>query len=426
MAQSSDRRLAIGAEQTSGRACFRVWAPEARRLRLVFPDQPIDTQELTREPSGYFFANVALCNPDRHERPLQYQFQIDGQAARLPDPASRFQPLGPTGPSELVDPAGYAWQDRDWRGPKAEGHVFYELHVGTFTREGTWNAAREQLAALAELGVTVLEIMPISEFAGRFGWSYDPVNLFAPHHGYGTPTDLRRFVDEAHRLGIAVILDVVYNHFSRLGERLLQPFSAHYFSNRHQNEWGRSPNFDDEHSADVRQFFLANVTCWISEYHFDGLRIDAMQAFFDDSKESILLDLARTARRAADVRRVLIVGENEPQHAELLRDEAAGGLGYDLLWNDDFHHSAMVRLTGQREAYYTDYTGSAAELAAGGAGGFCSKANATPGRKRVAARPRSICQLGNSSTSCKTMISLPTRPRPSGSIGGPAPAVCGR
>ncbi|HTU26094.1 MAG TPA: alpha-amylase family glycosyl hydrolase, partial [Pirellulales bacterium] len=235
---------------------------------------------------------------------------------------------------------------------------------------GTWAAATEQLAELARLGVTVLEIMPIAEFAGEFGWSYDPVGLFAPSHHYGTPEALRRFVDAAHRLRIGVILDVVYNHFSRLGERLLRPFAAAYVSVRHKNEWGAAPNFDDAQSDPVRGFFTANVRHWIAEYHFDGLRIDATQAFADDSAESILDQLCHAARRAAGNRQLLLVGENEPQNARLLGGAAGGGPGFDALWNDDFHHSAMVALTGRREAYYTDYTGRAEELIAAAKWGY--------------------------------------------------------
>jgi maltooligosyltrehalose trehalohydrolase len=360
MSTPAARRLPIGAEPVPEGVHFRVWAPEARRLRVVFADsEPSDGQDLSREASGYFSGLVSFARAG-----TRYTFQVDTTADRWPDPASRFQPAGPMGPSQVVDPSAYAWNDGDWPGLSLPGQVLYELHVGTFTSEGTWEAAAEQLAELAALGVTVLEIMPISEFAGRFGWSYDPANLFAPSHWYGPPDALRRFVDEAHRLRIGVILDVVYNHFSRLGEGLLRPFASSYVSERHKNEWGAAPNFDERQSAAVREYFVANVTHWISEFHFDGLRIDATQAFEDDSAESILVELCRAAREAAPDRAVLIVGENEPQNAQLLRTGESGGLGFDALWNDDLHHSAMVCLTGRREAYYTDYTGKADELIA--------------------------------------------------------------
>ncbi len=244
----------------------------------------------------------------RAERAI-YFFQVDAAAPiNGPIRPSRFQPAGPLGPSQVVDPHGYAWNDTERGGIcPLTGHVFYEMHIGTFTPEGTWGAAAEQLAELASLGVTALEIMPIAEFAGRFGWSYDPANLFAPSHWYGSPDALRRFIDEAHRLRIGVILDVVYNHFSRVGQCLLSSFTSAYFSQRHKNEWGAAPNFDDEQSDPVREYFIANATHWISEYHFDGLRIDATQAFEDDSAESILVALCRAARQAASGRAVLIV-----------------------------------------------------------------------------------------------------------------------
>jgi maltooligosyltrehalose trehalohydrolase len=344
----------------AGGVQFRVWAPEARRVWVVFPDDnELDPRELSSDAAGYFSGLVPTARAGS-----QYCFGIDAADNRWPDPASRFQPAGPLGPSQVVDPGDYAWNDRDWTGLSQPGHVLYEMHIGTFTPEGTWAAAAEQLVELASLGVSVLEIMPIAEFAGRFGWSYDPANLFAPSHQYGSPDSLRRFVDEAHRLGIGVILDVVYNHFSSLGERLLRPFASTYVSDRHKNEWGAAPNFDDRQSDAVREYFVANVTYWISEFHIDGLRIDATQAFEDDSNESILLPLCRAARQAAPDRTVLIVGENEPQNANLLREQEGGDFAFDALWNDDFHHSAMVCLTGKREAYYTDYTGKAEELIA--------------------------------------------------------------
>jgi maltooligosyltrehalose trehalohydrolase len=226
------------------------------------------------------------------------------------------------------------------------------------------------LPGLADLGVTVIELMPIADFPGNFGWSYDVANQFAPTRLYGTPDDARRFVDEAHRVGIGVILDVVYNHFGRVGEEILRPLSDGYFSTRHQNEWGAAVNFDDENSKPVRDFFKVNVERWIREYHFDGLRIDATQAFEDESSPHILLELARAARQAAPERRVLVVGENEPQRARLFRSGEEGGYEFDALWNDDFRHAAHVRLTGSDEGYCTDYHGSAEEFVAAAKWGF--------------------------------------------------------
>jgi maltooligosyltrehalose trehalohydrolase len=216
---------------------------------------------------------------------------------------------------------------------------------------------------LATLGVTLLEIMPIAEFPGRFGWSYDGVNLFAPSHLFGPPDDFRRFVDAAHRVGIGVALDVVYNHFG-LAECTVTKFAAAYASTRYKNEWGAPINFDGEASGPVREYFLANMRHWIAEYHLDGVRIDATQAFFDDSSDHILGALVREARSAADRRSILVIAESEPQDVRMLRRPEQGGYGMDMAWNDDFHHMAMVRATGRREAYYTDYFGSAREFVA--------------------------------------------------------------
>jgi maltooligosyltrehalose trehalohydrolase len=239
--------------------------------------------------------------------------------------------------------------------------VLYELHIGTFTPEGTWESAAEQLPSLADLGVTVLEIMPVGEFQGRVRWGYDGVLWFAPFHRYGTPDDFRRYVDRAHAIGLAVILDVVYNHLGSGGE-LFKQFSDDFLSVRHKTDWGEPPNFDGPNGAAVRSFVLANVGYWIDEFHLDGMRIDATQCLYDTSSEHILGAIARRMREAAGGRRVLVVGESETQHARLLRDPSQGGLGLDMLWSDDFHHSAIVAATGCREAYYGDYLGSPQEL----------------------------------------------------------------
>ncbi|HEV7534054.1 MAG TPA: alpha-amylase family glycosyl hydrolase, partial [Acidimicrobiia bacterium] len=237
----------------------------------------------------------------------------------------------------------------------------YELHVGTFTPEGAWSAAEARLAGLAELGVRTVELMPVAEFPGLFGWGYDGVDLFAPTRLYGRPDDMRRFVDAAHALGLAVILDVVYNHLGPSGA-VFDRFSPHYFTRRHDNEWGQALNFDDAESAPVREFFISNAVHWISEFHLDGLRIDAAQAIFDASPEHILAAIATAARAAAPGRRLLLVAENEPQDPIMLRPPNCGGHGLDAAVNDDFHHSATVAATGRGEAYLSDYRGEPQEL----------------------------------------------------------------
>jgi len=310
--------------------------------------------QLAPEEQGYFSGFI-------HEAKAGMHYKVRLDQGTFPDPVSRFQPDGPHGVSRIVDPASFVWSDQDWRGPGTDCHVIYEMHVGTFTPEGTCRAAAEQLVALAELGITTVEMMPVADFPGRYGWGYDGVNLFAPTRLYGEPDDLRSFVDRAHTLGMAVILDVVYNHLGPDGNYLPE-FSNDYFSKRHHSEWGESLNFDAESSGPVREYFLANAAYWIEEFHFDGLRLDATQQINDDSPRHILADITTAVRAAARGRTTYIVGENEPQQTRLLRATAAGGYGLDALWNDDFHHSAIVALTGRNEAYYSDYRGVAQEF----------------------------------------------------------------
>jgi maltooligosyltrehalose trehalohydrolase len=362
------RRLPIGAElQPDGATHFRVWAPGHRKLELVLEAsaEPGGSQlrggksrlEMQPEADGYF----ALLAPGVPAG-TRYRYRIDG-AGPYPDPASRYQPEGPEGPSQVIDPGSFAWSDGDWPGVHLPGQVLYEMHVGTFTTEGTWRAAASQLAELAELGVTLLEIMPVADWPGDFGWGYDGVNLFAPMRLYGKPDDFRALVDRAHALGIGVLLDVVYNHVGT-GGCTWQQFSSAYFTDRHENEWGSAINFDGNGSLPVREFFLANTRYWIEEFHLDGYRIDAAQAFHDDSPEHILAAITRVAREAAGRRSILLVAESEPQDAQLVRPLDRGGYGMDAVWNDDFHHSATVRLTGRSEAYFTDYRGTADEFVA--------------------------------------------------------------
>jgi maltooligosyltrehalose trehalohydrolase len=298
-----------------------------------------------------------------------YRYRLDAGERLFPDPASRFQPDGPHGSSLVVDPASFAWSDAGWGGLTLPGQVFYEMHVGTFTREGTWEAAARDLPALRALGVTAVEVMPVSEFPGRFGWGYDGVDLFAPSHLYGEPDDFRRFVDRAHDVGVGVVLDVVYNHVGPDG-CYLREFSRAWFSSRHRSEWGDALNFDDPGSGPVREFFVANGGYWIDEFHLDGLRLDATQSIHDDSTEHVIAALTRHARATASTRSILVVAENEPQRVLLVRPPATGGYGVDALWNDDFHHATRVAVTGRPEAYYSDYRGTARELVAAARRGF--------------------------------------------------------
>ena len=350
------RRLPIGAEVApSGGVHFRVWAPKRREVAITLgPRRPAP---LEPEGNGYFSGIVANAAAG-----TRYRLQLDGGES-FPDPASRFQPDGPHGPSQVVDPSLFEWTDRTWTGVSVRRRVVYEMHVGTFSASGDWTGATQQLPALADLGVTLLEIMPIAEFAGRFGWGYDGVDLFAPYHHYGTPDDFRRFVDRAHALGLGVILDVVYNHLGPDGNYLGQ-FADEYFAPHYGTDWGDALNFDGALSSGMRELCLANVRHWIEEYHLDGLRLDATQNIYDASPRHILREIADTARRASDGRKLFIVAENEPQLTRTVRPVTEGGYGLDAMWNDDWHHSAYVALTGRDEAYYADYTGGASELVA--------------------------------------------------------------
>jgi len=358
-----ERRLPLGAEcLLSGGVHFRVWAP---RCKLVWLNiEGFEPVLLDAEAGGYFSGFVSTARSG-----MRYRFCLDGEEAELPDPASRFQPEGPHGPSEIVDPSCFCWTDGEWQGRPREELVLYEMHLGTFTAEGNWAAATEELPALAELGITCIEVMPVADFPGRFGWGYDGVNLFSPTRLYGRPDDFRRFVDCAHRLGICVILDVVYNHLGPDGNYLTY-FAEQYFSDRYANEWGDALNFDGLDSGPVREFFIANAGYWIEEYHLDGLRLDATQQIYDASPEHIIAAIVRRVRTAARGRTTFIVGENEPQHAKLVRSPEQGGYGLDALWNDDFHHSAFVALTGHCEAYYSDYRGSPREFVIAAKHGF--------------------------------------------------------
>jgi maltooligosyltrehalose trehalohydrolase len=311
---------------------------------------------LVAEADGYFSGIL----PQARAGTL-YRYSLDGSETHYPDPASRFQPEGPHGPSQVIDPGAFLWTDAAWQGVRLEGQILYEMHIGTFTQEGTWTAAARELAELAALGTTMLELMPVADFPGRFGWGYDGVNLFAPTRLYGTPDDFRRFVDSAHAAGLGIILDVVYNHLGPDGN-YLKCFADAYFTDRYTTDWGEALNFDGDNATAVREYFLANASYWIDEFHLDGLRLDATQNIYDMSSEHILAALSQCVRTAARGRSPLLIAENEPQDVRLVQSREQGGYGLDALWNDDFHHSAMVVLSGHNEAYYTDHRGTPQEF----------------------------------------------------------------
>jgi maltooligosyltrehalose trehalohydrolase len=361
MEQSFPWWYPVGAQLDSTGAHFRVWAPEHRSVRAVVAGGA--ELELSKDTGGYFGGFLPGVGDG-----ARYAYLVDGEGP-FPDPASRSQPDGPHQSSEVVDPTRFAWTDREWRGIRIEGQVIYEMHIGTFTREGTYRAALEHLPFLAETGITTLEVMPIADFSGAFGWGYDGVNLFAPTRLYGTPDELRDFVNRAHGLGLAVILDVVYNHIGP-DANYLPKFSATYASRIHRTDWGEAIHFYGEGSEPVREYFASNAAYWIREFHLDGLRLDATQDIYDDSPDHILAVIARNCRKAAEDRSIALIAENESQQARLVRAPESGGYGLDALWNDDFHHSAIVAITGRAEAYYTDYLGAPQELVSSAKYGF--------------------------------------------------------
>ncbi len=340
----------VGAVPTERGARFRVWAPSAQRVSLVIESGP--EVRLDAERDGYFSASVEGVRPG-----TRYRYRLDDRGP-YPDPCSRFQPDGPHGPSMLVDPDRYRWHDAQWRGIGMQGQVIYELHIGTFTREGSFDAAIRELEHLQALGITVVELMPVCEFPGRWNWGYDGVNLYAPYHGYGDYDALKRFVDAAHGIGLAVILDVVYNHLGPDGN-YLACYAPAYFTDRYENEWGDAINFDGPESGPVRDYFVDNAVYWITEFHLDGLRLDATQSIHDASRRHVLAELTERTRVAARPRSIILVAENEPQDIRCLVPVEQGGFGLDAMWNDDFHHAARVALTGAHDGYYHDYRGRA-------------------------------------------------------------------
>jgi maltooligosyltrehalose trehalohydrolase len=308
-----------------------------------------------KDEAGYFSGLVPIATAG-----MLYRYRLDNGDA-YPDPCSRYQPQGPHGPSLIVDPSTYAWRYPDWQGVRMQGQVIYELHVGTFTPEGTLDATIAQLDELKDCGVTVIELMPLAEFPGRWNWGYDGVDLFAPAHVYGDPDALKRFVDAAHERGLGVILDVVYNHFGPDGN-YLPAFSDLYLTDRHPNEWGQAINFDGQGSGPVREFFIQNACYWITEFKLDGLRLDAVHAIYDDSPVHVLAELSRQARIAAGARSIVLIAECESQLITTIQSIEDGGWGLDGVWSDDFHHISRVALTGRGQAYYSDYRGTAQEL----------------------------------------------------------------
>ncbi|HET8629140.1 MAG TPA: malto-oligosyltrehalose trehalohydrolase [Thermomicrobiales bacterium] len=352
---------------------FRVWAPRPATVELVLRDGGGERVVRPRREGEYWTAFVAGVGDG-----ARYGYRLDG-AGPFPDPCSRAQPDGVHGLSEVVDPGRFQWRhDADWCPPAAADLAIYECHVGTLTPGGTFDAAIHQLPRLRDLGVTAVELMPVAAFAGSWGWGYDGVALFAPAATYGGPAGLRRFVDAAHGAGLAVILDVVDNHFGPAGNYTGR-YSERYLTDRHATPWGAAINFDGPGSAEVRRFYAENLLHWLHEYHVDGFRFDATHAIHDDSPVHILAELAAAARASAPADRApYLIAETHENDPRYLRPLDEGGFGFDAVWADDFHHGVRTLLTGEREGYFASYDGTAAQLAQTIAQGFLYEGQADP------------------------------------------------
>lgn len=349
-------RASLGACVRPQGVSFRVWAPEAGVVEVTGPRARTPVR-LRRARGGYHEGLV----PEFAAGDL-YRYLVDGRGP-FPDPASRGQPEGVRGPSHVVDPAAFRWTDAAWACPPLEELTLYELHVGTFTPRGTFAAAAEKLRTLADLGVGAVELMPVAEFPGRRNWGYDGVFPFAPCRAYGTPDDLRAFVDAAHAAGLAVLLDVVYNHLGPDGN-VLGEFSRAYFRADRPGPWGAGLNWDGPDSGPVRAYFIENARYWVQEFHVDGLRVDATHAIDDRGPLHFCAELAGAVRAASPGRRVLLIAEDDRNRAEIVRPPAEGGWGFDAVWSGDFHHQLRRMLAGDKDGYYADFEDRPEDLAA--------------------------------------------------------------
>lgn len=373
MNRSSDFSLgAICQEKESCRFC--VWGPKIEKVEvhLLFPEDRFIP--LTKTPEGYHQGSAEGISPG-----ALYRYRLDGEKER-PDPASRYQPLGVHGPSQVWDNR-FAWEDEGWIGPPLKDYIIYELHVGTFTPQGTFESLMAQLDSLKALGITALELMPLAQFPGTRNWGYDGVFPFAVQNSYGGPLGLKKVVNACHQKGLAVILDVVYNHLGPEGNTL-EDFGG-YFTSRYQTSWGKALNFDGPYSDEVRRFFIENALFWITEYHIDSLRLDALHAIVDNSPYPFVAELAETIHQEAGKgnRNLFLMGESDLNDIRLLRPREMGGYDLDGVWNDDFHHALHTLLTGENSGYYRDF-GQVTHLAKALDEGFVYSGQFSPYRKR--------------------------------------------
>ena len=332
-----------------GTCLFRVWAPLRKTVALRLLSPSVRTLEMKLDSQGYWEVLAEGVAPGMH-----YQYELDSGLLR-PDPSSRYQPGGVHGPSAIVDHAAFSWQDKGWKGLAPAEMIMYELHIGTFTPEGTFEAAVCRLEDLRDLGVNAIEIMPIAQFPGERNWGYDGAYPFAVQNSYGGPAGLKQFVDACHRSGIAVILDVVYNHLGPEGN-YLNDFGP-YFTDKYRTPWGQAINFDDEYSDEVRNYFIENALQWFGDYHIDALRLDAIHGITDMSAMPFLRELANAVHTFStdSGRTCYLVAESDLNDPKVVRPDALGGIGHDAQWNDDFHHALHTVLTGEREGYYADF-----------------------------------------------------------------------
>jgi len=366
--------LPCGAEPVAGGVRFRLWAPRATAVAVQLGDAgaalPIPMQS---EGGGWYSLVTQRARPGS-----RYKYVVDGQA--FPDPASRFQPDGVHGSSEVIDPRAYQWSDEGWRGRPWEEAIIYELHLGTFSQTGDCAGAIGHLDDLRALGVTVIEVMPVAAFPGNRNWGYDSVQLFAPAACYGRPEKLKPLVEACHARGLAIMLDVVYNHFGPEGN-YLHAIAPDFFTERHHTPWGAAINYDGANSRPVRDFMIANALYWLDEYHFDGLRLDAVHAIFDDSDPDIITEIGRAVRNRLTDRPIHLVLENDRNEARRLRREDRRVIDYTAQWNDDFHHALHVLVTGETAGYYADFaTQPAALLGRALATGFAFQGEPSPYR----------------------------------------------
>ncbi len=336
-----------------GSVRFRLWAPAANRVELCLQSGECETLVgMTRNQDAWFEHVSRTAGPGSY-----YRFSIDNSDLRVPDPASRYNPGDVHGHSEVIDPGAFDWQDDQWQGRPWHEAVIYELHVGAFSERGNFAGVEAQLSHLVELGITAIELMPVADFPGNRNWGYDGVLPFAPDSSYGRPEDLKSLVQSAHRNGLMVFLDVVYNHFGPEGN-YLHAYAPDFFTDRHHTPWGQAINFDGDNARTVRDFFIHNALYWLEEYHLDGLRLDAVHAILDDSDPDILIELARAVQEGpGQERHIHLVLENDHNIAHYLaRDDALRPRHYTAQWNDDIHHAFHLLLTGESDGYYIDYS----------------------------------------------------------------------